>query len=166
MRTRATIARRSLMESSLEVHGGSRGMRRWAQRAATGALALCLAMFLGGCGSKQKGAATGGTEKGGASQKATQEAGGAKEAKTGEKSAAKTTSKSAGKSTSKAAEKSADKAKPAEKPATKVAAVPGGGSIRLVDRGCISFVPHWTTIRVGQSLTWHSELKTTVTIHV
>src|SRR5439155_542190 len=26
--------------------------------------------------------------------------------------------------------------------------------------------PHWTTIRVGQSLTWHSDLKTTVTIHV
>jgi plastocyanin len=38
--------------------------------------------------------------------------------------------------------------------------------VRLRQRGCIEFEPHWTTIRVGQSLTWHSDLKVPVTIHV
>ena len=38
--------------------------------------------------------------------------------------------------------------------------------VRLTQHGCIEFEPHWTTIRVGQSLTWHSELKVPVTIHV
>ena len=173
------------MGSSLDQHGRSRGMRRWAQRGVTAALILCLANALGGCGSKAKRPGAGGAEKSETSQKATTHAeGGAKAARTGEKSAPKTSSKAAEKpaekpatkSASKSAEKSAEKPaaksaaksaeKPAEKPAPKAAAVSGGGSIRLVDRGCVSFEPHWTTIRVGQSLTWHSELKTAVTIHV
>jgi plastocyanin len=36
----------------------------------------------------------------------------------------------------------------------------------LSDRECVHFEPHWTTLRVGQSLTWHSDLKKPVTIHV
>jgi len=38
--------------------------------------------------------------------------------------------------------------------------------VRLRPHGCVQFEPHWTTIHVGQSLTWHSDLKTSVTIHV
>jgi len=156
------------MGSSLDVHGGTRGTRRWTRRGMTLALVLCLAFAQLGCGSKAKGPAAGKS----GSQKATaQETGEAKGAKAGEKSGSKTSAKSAENSAekSKSAEKSAgakSTEKSAEKPAPKVAAVSGGGSIRLIDRGCVSFEPHWTTIRVGQSLTWHSELKTTVTIHV
>jgi len=36
----------------------------------------------------------------------------------------------------------------------------------LSDRECIHFEPHWTTIHTGQTLTWHSDLKRAVTIHV
>jgi plastocyanin len=36
----------------------------------------------------------------------------------------------------------------------------------LTSKGCVEFEPNWTTIRVGQSLSWRSELKTPVTIHV
>ena len=39
-------------------------------------------------------------------------------------------------------------------------------SIRLIQKGCIQFDPPWTTIRVGQRLTWRSRLKRQVTIHV
>jgi plastocyanin len=38
--------------------------------------------------------------------------------------------------------------------------------VRLIQRGCVEFEPHWTTIRVGQPLTWHSDLKVSVTLHV
>ena len=38
--------------------------------------------------------------------------------------------------------------------------------VRLTQRGCIEFEPHWSKIRVGQSLTLHSDLKVPVTIHV
>ena len=30
----------------------------------------------------------------------------------------------------------------------------------------MAFEPHWSTIRPGQSLTWHSNLKKPITIHV
>jgi hypothetical protein len=36
----------------------------------------------------------------------------------------------------------------------------------LTSKGCVEFEPNWTTIRVGQSLSLRSELKTPVTIHV
>jgi plastocyanin len=38
--------------------------------------------------------------------------------------------------------------------------------ITMSDRRCIRFDPQWTTVRVGQSITWHSELKTPMTIYV
>ena len=38
--------------------------------------------------------------------------------------------------------------------------------VRLTEKGCVQFEPHWTTIGIGQSLTIHSELKSAVTIHV
>lgn len=43
---------------------------------------------------------------------------------------------------------------------------PGSNRVLLTDKTCVDFEPHWTTIRVGQSLTWQSDLKGTVTIHV
>lgn len=43
---------------------------------------------------------------------------------------------------------------------------PGSNRVVLTDKMCVNFAPHWTTIRVGQSLTWVSELKRPVTIHV
>jgi len=36
----------------------------------------------------------------------------------------------------------------------------------LTSKGCVEFEPSWTTLQVGQSLSWRSELKTPVTIHV
>lgn len=66
-------------------------------------------------------------------------------------------------------EKPAKSATPAPAPqtASKAAAPAGaGGTIVLTDRGCVEFAPHWATIRVGQSLTWRSQLKKPVTIHV
>ncbi len=42
----------------------------------------------------------------------------------------------------------------------------GGNHVRLVQRGCVQFEPQWTTIHVGQTLTWHSELAVPVTIHI
>lgn len=41
-----------------------------------------------------------------------------------------------------------------------------GGRIRLTDTGCVTFEPQWTTVNVGQSLTWTSAMKTPVTIHI
>jgi hypothetical protein len=38
--------------------------------------------------------------------------------------------------------------------------------ITLSERRCIRFDPQWTSIRVGQSLTWHSDLKTPLTIYI
>jgi len=38
--------------------------------------------------------------------------------------------------------------------------------ITLTDRRCIRFEPQWTSVRVGQSVTWHSELKSPVRIYV
>jgi len=50
--------------------------------------------------------------------------------------------------------------------AKSAAAASAGRHIRLVQKGCIEFDPPWTTIRVGQALTWHSHLKRKITIHV
>jgi len=36
----------------------------------------------------------------------------------------------------------------------------------LTQRGCVQFEPQWVTVHVGQSVTWHSDLKSPVTIHV
>jgi hypothetical protein len=38
--------------------------------------------------------------------------------------------------------------------------------ITLTERGCIRFDPHWAEVHVGESVTWHSDLKSPVTIHV
>ena len=46
------------------------------------------------------------------------------------------------------------------------ASATGTHRIRLSQNGCIEFEPHWTEIRVGQSLTWHSDLRKSVTVHV
>ena len=51
---------------------------------------------------------------------------------------------------------SADHATPAAEP----------GVVRLVDKGCVQFEPHWVTIAPGQTVTWVSDLKTPVTVHV
>ena len=38
--------------------------------------------------------------------------------------------------------------------------------ITLTDKRCIRFDPQWTDVRMGQSVTWHSELKAPLTIYV
>jgi plastocyanin len=131
------------------------------ERGIVAALVLGLTIAAAGCGSKAKKPAAGDEAMSGEGSKGE----GKTAEKTVPKSAPKSPSKSAVKSGTKSAAKPAEK--PAEKPAAKpVAAVSGGGHIRLIDRSCVSFEPHWTTIRVGQSLTWHSEVKKAVTIHV
>ncbi|HEY2954525.1 MAG TPA: hypothetical protein VGK89_04690 [Candidatus Eisenbacteria bacterium] len=42
----------------------------------------------------------------------------------------------------------------------------GAVHVRLTQGGCVEFEPQWATIRVGQSVVWHSRLKHSVTIHV
>ena len=161
------------MSASVTSHERLRSIRGWMKRANAVALALCLTIAAAGCGSKAKPSAGGTEEMGGTSEKAEPKSSdaGAKGAKGEEKAAPAKAApqKTAAKSGAKPAPKSGAKtaAKPPEEPAPKpVAAVGGGGSIDLVDRGCVSFEPHWTTIRVGQSITWHSKLKKSVTIHV
>jgi len=146
------------MVPSLESYGRPRSHRGWALRGMVAALVLCTMFAAIGCGSKAKKSAAATEEESGPSPKSA--AGSKAEPKTASKKGAKTAEKTTAKSTEKAEEKSE---KPAPKP---VAAVSGGGSIQLVDRGCVSFEPHWTTIRVGQSLTFHNGLKKTVTVHV
>ncbi len=55
-----------------------------------------------------------------------------------------------------------------ETSAPRLEARPAGPTnrIRLSEKGCVQFEPHWTSIRVGQSLTWLSELDAPVRIHV
>ncbi len=38
--------------------------------------------------------------------------------------------------------------------------------ITLSDHRCVRFEPQWTSVRVGQSIAWHSELKSAVRIYV
>lgn len=38
--------------------------------------------------------------------------------------------------------------------------------ITLSDKRCIRFEPQWMSVRVGESLTWHSDLKSPMTIYV
>lgn len=59
-----------------------------------------------------------------------------------------------------------ERADRASRPRQEAPAAASTGRIRLTDTGCISFEPQWTTLRVGQSLTWSSDLKTPVTIHI
>jgi len=40
------------------------------------------------------------------------------------------------------------------------------GVVRLVDKGCVQFEPHWVSVAPGQSVTWVSELTAPVTVHV
>jgi len=40
------------------------------------------------------------------------------------------------------------------------------GVVLLTDKGCVDFQPHWVSLQAGQSLTWRSELKSAITIHV
>jgi hypothetical protein len=49
-------------------------------------------------------------------------------------------------------------------PATERAA--GKNVVQLTDRTCVYFEPRWASIRVGESVTWHSGLKSPVTLHV
>jgi plastocyanin len=44
--------------------------------------------------------------------------------------------------------------------------VGGKNVVQLSDRRCVYFEPRWAGIRVGESVTWHSGLKSPVTIHV
>ena len=48
----------------------------------------------------------------------------------------------------------------------RVASAEPTNRVHLINKGCVQLEPHWTTVRVGQSLEWRSELKTPVTIHV
>ena len=118
---------------------------RFARLAA--ALILSLAFAAAGCGSRAK-------ETVADSEHATPE-----KSATAEKSATRASAGDAGKPAN-----SAPAAPKAASKATEPAA--GGGTIVLTDRGCVEFEPHWATIRVGQSLTWRSQLKKPVTIHV
>jgi plastocyanin len=45
---------------------------------------------------------------------------------------------------------------------------PTGSTHRIIltNQRCIEFEPHWTNVAVGQSVTWHSELKSPLTVHV
>src|SRR5262245_12161269 len=38
--------------------------------------------------------------------------------------------------------------------------------ITLSDKRCVRFEPQWTNVRMGQSVTWHSDLKSPVRIYV
>jgi hypothetical protein len=38
--------------------------------------------------------------------------------------------------------------------------------IALTEDGCIKFEPQWTSVRLGQSIAWHSDLKKPITIYV
>jgi plastocyanin len=57
----------------------------------------------------------------------------------------------------------------AQEPAPHLSRHARPGTIHLItlsDKRCIRFEPQWTNVRVGQSITWHSELKTAMTIYV
>ena len=56
-----------------------------------------------------------------------------------------------------------------QEPATHVSVSRSPGPIHritLTDRRCIRFEPQWTSVRMGQSVTWHSELKSPIRIYV
>ncbi|MGH7730196.1 MAG: hypothetical protein ACRENJ_03000 [Candidatus Eiseniibacteriota bacterium] len=57
----------------------------------------------------------------------------------------------------------------AQEPATHLAGPGRAGTIHritLSNRRCIRFEPQWTSVRMGQSITWHSDLRTPITIYV
>ena len=63
----------------------------------------------------------------------------------------------------------AHQATPAARPSEaqpKAEPVAQTGHVRLLQKACVQFEPQWISIGVGQSLTWDSELKAPVTIHV
>jgi plastocyanin len=49
---------------------------------------------------------------------------------------------------------------------SKAEPVAQAGHVRLLQKACVQFEPQWISIGVGKSLTWDSELKAPVTIHV
>lgn len=57
-------------------------------------------------------------------------------------------------------------AKGGETDVTASAPAKGSHRIRLSQSGCIEFEPHWTEIRLGQAITWDSDLAKPVTVHV
>ena len=57
----------------------------------------------------------------------------------------------------------------AQEPAMRLPASRPAGPIHritLSDRRCVRFEPQWSSVRVGQSVTWHSDLKSAVRIYV
>ena len=84
-------------------------------------------------------------------------------------SANATAASSSGPAATKAAARSAPARAESDARATRPrqeAPVATRGRIRLTDTGCVTFEPQWTTVNVGQSLTWTSAMKTPVTIHI
>ena len=53
-----------------------------------------------------------------------------------------------------------------EPKAADAATVRGSNLVRLTSKGCVQCEPQWTTIRLGQTVSWRSELKGPVTVHV
>jgi hypothetical protein len=47
-----------------------------------------------------------------------------------------------------------------------VAAARATSHVLLTSKGCVQFQPDWTSVRMGESLTWKSDLKSQVVIHV
>jgi plastocyanin len=135
------------MGASLTKRRKSRFSRVVAKRGVWLVTALILSLAVAGCGAKGKEPVVDNEPKENMSPKAAMKPSGG-----------------SGSEAARAPEKAATKtgAKPA--PSGEIAA--SGGRVELRDRGCIAFEPHWSTIRVGQTLTWHSTLKKPVTIHV
>jgi len=57
-------------------------------------------------------------------------------------------------------------AKPGKATTAHVASTSAATRIRLSQAGCVQFEPHWMDLEPGKSVTWHSDLATSVTIHV
>lgn len=55
---------------------------------------------------------------------------------------------------------------PASDAAQPSSAAAGPGVVRLMDKGCVQFEPHWVSVAPGQSVTWVNETKSAVTINV
>lgn len=133
------------MGISLEVHGRIRTAQIARERRAAALLALTALLFIGsvGCGNQRV------ERKSAATQPASES-----------KVAASTVAKRRDKGDAiVAARQDARPTRPTE---------PTGPTnrIRLTEKGCVQFEPTWTDIRIGQSLTWESDLKSLVIIHV
>ena len=141
------------MGASLTKSGMSRGPRVVMMHRAWLAAALILSIAAAGCGSKKSEPAVDNEPK---ESEAPREAAKPKAAARAEGGSGSGGAKSSAKASAKAADKTD------AKPQTTAA----DGHVQLRDRGCVAFEPHWTRIQPGQSVTWHSNLKKQVTIHV